>query len=95
MMFHERHGSKTRRREDRRAVRNALGTGRDDAPGAEATLRAADSLASILGDATGGVLGLVVYDRRNGGTYRRASDLLAEMRRERESWPDAAGRSFR
>ena len=80
------HGVAGRRKEDRRFVRNQLGTSSDPAPTAQQALKAADTLSSMLSLATAGEFTLVVK-RSNGQTYkpleawRYLRDLLKLRRR--------------
>lgn len=55
-----RDGSKTRRREIRRSVRNWIGTSSDDAPTLDSALAAADELKRIIDLASNGRYGLAV-----------------------------------
>ncbi len=56
-------GSATERRRWRSEVRHRLGTTRDDAPTAETALRAAGALNVLLGEASGGELGIAIVNR--------------------------------
>ena len=60
-----RDGSKTRRREIRRNVRNWLGTSSDDAPTLDSALEAADELKRIIDLASNGRYGLAVVRSAN------------------------------
>jgi hypothetical protein len=71
--------SKTRRREARRNVREALGTTRDPATGPHGALRALIYLAMLVTDATGGRFGVFVFDAQ-GGEYIQPSQAMARLR---------------
>jgi hypothetical protein len=71
--------SKTRRREARRSVREALGTSRDPATGPHAAMRALIYLAMLVTDATGGRFGVYVFDTQ-GGEYVQPSVAMARLR---------------
>jgi hypothetical protein len=50
------------RKDRRRSIRNVLGTGRDDAPRAEAAITAAQHLDALMRDASDGALRVSITD---------------------------------
>lgn len=81
-------GTKTRRKEHRRDVRNVLGTSSDAAPNAVETLRAARSLSALLLDATAGTMELVVKVRAPGQLPLTFHEAIARV----NAATDARGR---
>ncbi len=72
-------GTKTKRRESRRAVRERLGTSSDPAPTIADALDAANSLDWIVSDASSGRFRLLVLDART-QTTKPASAAYAEIK---------------
>lgn len=76
-------GSKTRRKDYRRRIRNILGTSSDDAPTILHALDAARELGALVDVASGGRFGIAVYDMRT-KQHRPVHEVKAEIKADEE-----------